>query len=679
MNDHEYLLSNIQNIKGIGKKTSQLFKRKNINTIFDLLWHLPTSKIENSKVTNIGDIQIGKLQTIKLTPLKYNFPRIRRLPNRVVCQSNDIKIDCVFFNSYEGYIKKILPLNTEIIISGKINFFRNKYQITNPTQVKESNENILETQNKYSLTDGLTINKYNNIINEVLKELPDLDEWLNDDIMKKFNNIKWKDAILKIHTLDTKEILKSKYYKRLVFDELFAHFLLSSKIRTKIKKIKKSQKIFKDCKEKLIQDLNFKLTNDQEAAIKIINEDLKSKSRMFRLLQGDVGSGKTIVSMIAAVNCINAGYQTSFMVPTEILAKQHFSFAKKYLPKNVKIEMLTGKSKYADRKKILENLKLGKIDFLIGTHALFQKKVEYNKLGLIIIDEQHKFGVRQRKELSEKGGNNCDVLVMSATPIPRTMMMTVYGDMDLTLIKEKPKNRKKIVTYSKLEDKISEIIRFVKKEISNKNQIFWVCPLIEESKKVEQQSVVNKFKYLEKYFKNRIGLIHGSLDKDERNKILNNFLDRKLDILVSTTVIEVGIDFPNANVIVIENADKYGLSQLHQLRGRVGRGSKQSYCILMFKSSLSENAKKRINILKSSDDGFVISEEDMKLRGYGDLLGFKQSGIKNFRLADPILNEDLFLLAEAEVKKLEMKGDNFSKYNKLLKLYDRASIINEIS
>ena len=679
MNDHDYLLSNIQNIKGIGKKTSQLFKRKNINTIFDLLWHLPTSKIENSKVTNVNDIQIGKLQTIKLTPLKYNFPRIRRLPNRVVCQSNDIKIDCVFFNSYEGYIKKILPLNTEIIISGKINFFRNKYQITNPTQVKESNENILETQNKYSLTDGLTINKYNNIINEVLKELPDLDEWLNDEIKKKFNNIKWKDAIIKIHSLNSKEILKSQYYKRLVFDELFAHFLLSSKIRTKIKKIKKSQKIFKDCKDKLIQNLNFKLTNDQEAAIKIINEDLKSKSRMFRLLQGDVGSGKTIVSMIAAVNCINAGYQTSFMVPTEILAKQHFSFAKKYLPENIKIEMLTGKSKFADRKRILENLKLGKIDFLIGTHALFQKKVEYNKLGLIIIDEQHKFGVRQRKELSEKGGNNCDVLVMSATPIPRTMMMTVYGDMDLTLIKEKPKNRKKIVTYSKLEDKIFEIIKFVKKEISNKNQIFWVCPLIEESKKVEQQSVVNKFKYLEKYFKNRIGLIHGSLDKDERNKILNNFLDRKLDILVSTTVIEVGIDFPNANVIVIENADKYGLSQLHQLRGRVGRGSKQSYCILMFKSSLSENAKKRINILKSSDDGFIISEEDMKLRGYGDLLGFKQSGIKNFRLADPILNEDLLLLAEAEVKKLEMKGDNFSKYNKLLKLYDRASIINEIS
>tara|TARA_B100001057_G_C22842377_1_gene947578 strand:- start:517 stop:2556 length:2040 start_codon:yes stop_codon:yes gene_type:complete len=679
MNDHDYLLSNIQNIKGIGKKTTQLFRRKNINTIFDLLWHLPTSKIENSKVTNVDDIQIGKLQTIKLIPLKYNFPRIRRLPNRVTCQSNDIKIDCVFFNSYEGYIKKILPLNTEIIISGKINLFRNKYQITNPTQVKESNENIIESKNKYSLTEGLTINKYNNIINEVLRELPDLDEWLNDDIKKKFDYIKWKDAILKIHTLDTQEILKSKYYKRLVFDELFAHFLLSSKIRTKIKKIKKSQKIFKDCKDRLIQDLNFKLTNDQESAVQIINQDLRSNNRMFRLLQGDVGSGKTIVSMVAAVNTIIAGYQTSFMVPTEILAKQHFSFAKKYLPKNVRVEILTGKAKYAERKKILEDLRLGKIDFLIGTHSLFQKKVEYNNLGLIIIDEQHKFGVRQRKELSEKGGNNCDVLVMSATPIPRTMMMTVYGDMDLTLIKEKPKNRKKIITYSKLENKISEIISFVKKEIAQKNQIFWVCPLIEESKKIEQQSAVSKYKYLEKYFKKRIGLIHGSLDKDERNEILNNFLDRKLDILVSTTVIEVGIDFPNANVIVIENADKYGLSQLHQLRGRVGRGSKESYCILMFKSSLSENAKKRIKILKSSNDGFIISEEDMKLRGYGDLLGFKQSGIKNFRLADPILNEDLFILAENEVKKLEMKGDDFKRYNKLLKLYDRASIINEMT
>ena len=267
---------------------------------------------------------------------------------------------------------------------------------------------------------------------------------------------------------------------------------------------------------------------------------------------------------------------------------------------------------------------------------------------------------------------------MSATPIPRTMIMPIYGDMDTSIIKSKPKNRKEIITYSKNENKLNEVILFLKKQISNKNQIFWVCPLIEESKKVDHQSSIKRYEYLRKIFKNKVGLLHGSLNKDEKDKILFNFMNKKIDILVSTTVIEVGIDFPNANVIIIENANKFGLSQLHQLRGRVGRGSKESYCILLFKSNLSENAKKRINILKSSTDGFKISEEDMKLRGYGDLLGFKQSGIKNFRLADPVLNEDLFLLADNEIKKIELRNENLNKYMTLLKLYDRADILNDI-
>ncbi len=677
MNDFEYLLSNIQNIKGLGKKTSLLFKKKNIISIFDLLWHLPTSKIEKSKLTKINQLKVGKLQTLKLIPKKYNFPRIRKLPNKVICESENAYIDCIFFNSYEGYVKKILPLEKEIIVSGKVNFYKNKYQIINPSLIKNEANNIIKDQNKYNLTEGLTINKYNKIINNVLRSLPDLDEWLNNEVLEKFNFVKWKESIIKIHSLETDKLLLSNYYRRLVFDEIFSHFLISSKIRTKIKKIKKKEKIFTDQTKRILENLNFKLTNDQENAIKIINNDLKSKNKMFRLIQGDVGSGKTIVALIATFNTINSGYQVCFMVPTEILAKQHYNYSKKLFGNNINIEILTGKTSYSDKKKILNNLKQGKINFLIGTHSLFQKKVDYNNLGLIIIDEQHKFGVNQRKNLSEKGGNNCDVLVMSATPIPRTMMMTVYGDMDLTLIKEKPKNRKQIITYSKLEEKTSEVIKFVKKEISKGNQVFWVCPLIEESKKIEQQSVLNKFTYLQKFFKNKVGLIYGSIEKDEKNKILNKFLNKEIDILVSTTVIEVGIDFPNANVIIIENADKYGLSQLHQLRGRVGRGDKDSYCILLFKSSLSENAKKRIKILKSFDNGFAISEEDMKLRGYGDLLGFKQSGVKTFRLADPILNEDLFILAEKEVKKIESETKNFSKYNKLLKLYDRASIINE--
>ncbi len=678
MNDYEYLLSKLNIIKGIGTKTLNLFKKKNINTIFDLLWHLPTSKIETSIAKNINELQIGKVQTVTLIPIKYNFPRIRRLPNRVNCLYADDKFDCIFFNSYEGYIKKILPLNQQLNVTGRIGFYKNKYQITNPKISNNISKNILIDKNKYSLTDGLNLTKYNNIIDQVLKNIPDLKEWLSEDILKRFDNASWKESIIKIHTSDIAEFKNSNFYRRLIFDEIFAHFLISSKVRNKIKKVKKKEKKFFDEKNKIIKLLNFKLTKDQINAIDLINKDLRSKQKMFRLIQGDVGSGKTIVSIIAAINTIKAGYQVCLMVPTEILAKQHFNFIKKNFDNYCKVQLLTGKTDYKNKNKILENLKENKINFIIGTHSLFQKKVIYKKLGLIIIDEQHKFGVNQRKELSEKGGIDCDVLVMSATPIPRTMMMTIYGDMDVTLIKEKPKNRKPIKTYSKLDEKIIEVISFVKKEIKNGNQIFWVCPLIDDSSRIEHESVKNKYLFLSKYFKNRIGLIYGSMDKQIKEQVLDSFLNKKIDLLISTTVIEVGIDFPDANVVIIENSNKYGLSQLHQLRGRVGRGSKDAYCILMFKSNLSDNAKKRIKILKSSNDGFKISEEDMKLRGYGDILGFKQSGLKKFRLADPIIHKDLFKLAELEVKKLENNEIEFGKFNKLLKLYDKASIINEV-
>ena len=400
---------------------------------------------------------------------------------------------------------------------------------------------------------------------------------------------------------------------------------------------------------------------------------------MFRLLQGDVGSGKTIVSLLAAYNTVNSGFQVAVMAPTEILARQHFNFATKLFPKQVNIELISGKSEYKNKKEILKRLANNEINIIFGTHAIFQKKVNFKNLGLIIIDEQHKFGVNQRKLLSDKGGKDCDVLLMTATPIPRTLTMTLYGDMDLSIIKEKPKSRKPIKTYSKLESKVDDVIKFIKKEINSGNQIFWVCPLIEESKKLDHASAVKKFEYLDKIFPNQVSLLHGKTDLNDKEIILDKFLKNEFQILVSTTIIEVGIDFPNANVIVIENANKFGLSQLHQLRGRVGRGNKDSTCILMFKSNLSENAKKRINILKQSNDGFLISEEDMKIRGFGDILGFKQSGIKNFKLADPIHNSDLFLLAEKEIRRIEIENESISKFKPLIKLYDRADIINDIA
>ena len=679
MQDYEYLLSSLDNVKGIGNKTIQLFYKKKIKTIFDLLWHLPTSKIEISRTTNINDLQIGKEQSIILIPLKYNFPRIRNLPNRVNCLSANKKIDCIFFNSYEGYIKKILPINKEIIIYGKVGFYKGKYQITNPKLIKENEDGVIKDLKNYSLTEGLTVSKYNKIIEEVLKNIPNLKEWHSKKLIEKFNNVSWKESIKKIHSYEYEKLNNSDYLKRLIFDEIFANFLTSSQIRLKIKKIKKKKKQFdKNIKYKYINKLKFDLTDDQKNAINDIETDLRSKERMFRLIQGDVGSGKTIVALISALNTIRSGYQVAFMVPTEILAKQHYNFSKNFFNSEIKIELITGKTDYINKKRINKNLEDNKVNLIIGTHALFQKKIKFNKLGLIVIDEQHKFGVNQRKELSDKGGDDCDVLVMSATPIPRTMMMTVYGDMDVTLIRQKPKNRKEIKTYSKLDTKIEEVINFAKKEISNGGQVFWVCPLIEKSKKLDYQSAVEKNKHLRKYFNDRVGLIHGSMEKDNKDKILNDFLNKKIDVLVSTTVIEVGIDFPNANIIVIEDANKYGLSQLHQLRGRVGRGEKNSFCVLLFKSHLSENAKKRINILKSSNDGFDISEQDMILRGYGDILGFKQSGIKKFKLADPILHKDLFELAEVEIKKIEINNSKLGEYYKLLKLYDKASIINDI-
>ncbi len=678
-NTYKYLLSDIKNLKGVGLKTSNMLKRKKINNIFDLLWRLPKSYTDRTKSTKICDLKIGEIQTITLVPYKYNFPRIRNLPNRIYCRDETGEMDCVFFNSYEGYIRKILPLNKEVTISGKIARFKNKYQITNPKYISENALLVKDKHKKYSLTDGISEKVYNKIINQILSSIPKLEEWHEKKILKKFDNISWNNSIIELHKPENIGKYHLNFYQRLAYDEILASFMVSSEIRKKIKKIKKQKKVFSyNYQNSLLSRLDFDLTNDQKMSLEEINLDLKSNQKMFRLLQGDVGSGKTIVALTAAYNVIKSGFQVAVMAPTEILARQHFQFAKKIFEKQIKIEILSSKSEYKDKKRILKKLTDNDINIIFGTHAIFQKKVIFNNLGLIIIDEQHKFGVNQRKKLSDKGGNNCDVLLMTATPIPRTLTMTIYGDMDLSIIREKPKSRKEVKTYSKLESKISEVLKFIKKEINNQNQIFWVCPLIEESQKLDHSSAVEKYNFLKKRFPNQVALLHGKTNIEEKETILNKFLNQKIKILVSTTIIEVGIDFPNANVIVIENANKFGLSQLHQLRGRVGRGQKQSTCILLFKSSLTENAKKRLTILKNSTDGFVISEEDMKLRGFGDILGFKQSGIKMFKLADPVHNSDLFELAEKEIKKMEKNEANINKYKTLMKLYDQADILNDI-
>ena len=518
--------------------------------------------------------------------------------------------------------------------------------------------------------------KYRLISEQVINNIPNITDWLNANFIKTNNLLNWNESVKKLHiTKDGKDNL-SKSFRRLVFDELCANFFTLSENRKRIKKEKSAKKFLQIKSNYIEKKLPFTLTKSQKKVLMEINTDLLSKRRMFRIVQGDVGSGKTIVSLLAVSNIIESGYQCALMAPTEILAKQHYELSKKiYKDVNFQIDFLSGKTEIKDRKKILNNLENGETKLLIGTHALFQKKINFKKLGLVVIDEQHKFGVNQRSELAKKGGDNCDVLLMSATPIPRTMMMSLYGDMDISKLTEKPARRKKIITLSKPEKKINELWPFIKKQLNDQNQIFWVCPLIEESSFLDYSSAKKKFDIINKKFPKNVGLIHGALDKKEKEEVLKKFLSKSISILVSTTVIEVGIDFPNANLIVIENANKFGLAQLHQLRGRVGRGEIQGTCILLFKEGLSKNAIKRINILKNSDDGFFIAEEDLKLRGFGDLIGYQQSGVKSFRFADPVIHEDLFRLAEKYVQ--DNQGYiNEKKYSFLLKLFDRAEIIN---
>ena len=674
----EFFFSEVNKLKGVGPQLSKYLKKKKIEKIKDIILNLPYSETDRSKLFKLNELEVGKIQSIKVKVKKLNFPRIRNLPNKIICEDSTGKIDIIYFNSREGYLRKLFPVNQWVIVSGKVNYFSKKYQITNPDYVTklENQDYVIKNIPKYNLTKGINEKKYRSISEQVIKNMPIIDDWLNKEFIKTNNLIGWNESIVNLHNSKDSKNNNSKSFRRIVFDELCANFLTLSENRKRIRIKKYPKKFEKKFMDSIIRDLPFELTISQKRVLEEINLDLMSNSRMFRIIQGDVGSGKTIVSLLAIINIIKSGYQCAFMSPTEILAKQHYDLSRKIF-KNIdlKIDFLTGKTDYKKRKEILLNLSKGKSNLLIGTHALFQKKINFKKLGLVVIDEQHKFGVKQRSDLAKKGGDDCDVLLMSATPIPRTMMMSLYGDMDVSKITEKPSKRKKIVTLSKPEKKIDQLWPFLKKQIKNDNQVFWVCPLIEDSAFLDYSSAKKKFELIEGKFKNKVGLIHGALQKEEKQKILKKFLERKISILVSTTVIEVGIDFPNANLMIIENANKFGLAQLHQLRGRVGRGEKEGTCILLFKEGLSKNAIRRIKILKDSDDGFFIAEEDLKLRGYGDLVGYQQSGIKNFRFADPIIHEDLFKLAEKYVK--DIKNEiNQKKYSFLLKLFDKAEIIN---
>ena len=680
------LFSPVNKIKGVGPIISKKLLDKGITNKIDLFLNLPTGAIDRRFCPKLDQLEVGKVSTIFVTPIKYNIPRFRNLPNKVTCKDEYGQIDIIFFNSRENYIKQILPLNNEVIISGKVNVYKNKFQITNPEYIQsvEKENDIKKIMAKYSSVTGISAKTIQKIYNEEIKKLSEIDEWHNKDFIKKLNWPTWYESIFRLHNPENLSDIdkESKFYKRLAYDEIFSNFLIFSEIKKRIKKLQKKPKtinniILTNIKKKL----SFQLTQGQEKVLDEIFNDLSSVKKMLRVLQGDVGSGKTVVAMLAGATVVKSGYQVAFLCPTDLLAKQHYKLFKTILAEeNINISLLSGKTKLSEQQKVRSQIESSNIDIAIGTHSLFQEKTIFNNLGLIVIDEQHKFGVQQRINLSLKGNINTDVLLMTATPIPRTLILTTYGEMDISTIKEKPFRNTNISTLSKSLDKIDEIMKFVENKLYEGDQIYWVCPLIEDSEKLTKlSSAVTRFNFLKKKLKYNIGLIHGSLSNQEKDVEMKKFVDGKTKLIVSTTVIEVGIDNPNANTIIIENSERFGLSQLHQLRGRVGRGTKDGSCLLLYASNIGENGRKRIQILKSSMDGFYISEEDLKLRGFGDIIGYKQSGEKDFLIADPAYHNDLFELAKHQIETEQTKEIEIEKrYNKLLKIFKKDKILNII-
>nr|MBT6355046.1 ATP-dependent DNA helicase RecG [Pelagibacteraceae bacterium] len=686
----DLLLSPINKLKGVGPKLENIINKLGINLNVHFLWHFPYRIIEKKYYENIHDAPINQLVTIKIEVIKHYPSKFRRQPYRVSCLANEIPIDIVYFNARHPVIRSVLPLKSFKMISGKLQFFKNKFQITHPASVENIShiQLLREKEPVYSLTAGLNMKSFIKLSNQVLQLLPNPREWIDNRLLKKYNFVSWKEAIEKLHNPEIEDTYNEKNFfrRRLAFDELYAHQLAICIIRTiDNKKKSTSFKNKNKLKKILINSLEFKLTNSQSIVLNEIQNDLESNKQMIRLLQGDVGSGKTIVALISMLTVIESGYQATLMAPTSILAYQHFENISKLLQNlPIQIDILTGKDKGKSRIEKLEKIKDGSTQIIIGTHALIQEGVNFKKLGFSVIDEQHRFGVYQRMAFNYKGFHP-SILVMSATPIPRTLTLAAYGDMDESRLIDKPIGRKPIKTSSLTLKKEKNLIERIKAKINNSNdKFFWVCPLIEESQELDLKAATDRYNSLNKIFKNKVMLIHGQLSEKEKESTMEKFKNEDYRILVATTVIEVGIDIKAATTIIIEHAERFGLAQLHQLRGRVGRNNEESYCILLHKENLNDTAKKRISIMIETNDGFLIAEEDLKIRGPGEILGKRQSGLPSFNVAD--LSYDGDLLEEAkfyadniitEDPRLERNGNKNLK--DLLYIQERDTAIRTLS
>ncbi|MDD3706326.1 MAG: ATP-dependent DNA helicase RecG [Clostridiaceae bacterium] len=678
----------IQIIKGIGPKKAKLFQKLGLNTIEDLLNYFPRGYKDKSVITKIRDLRPEESYTVKVCiGGKAREDRIRNklIITKLMVYDDTGKLNVVWFNN--RFIKNALKEGDEILMYGKVKRIGKDLVMETPEfekAISGESINLMRISPYYSLTEGLT---QKDIRKSVYTALKHTDEKLTDvfpeELRRKYGLAEINFSISNIHFPDTMDKLELAR-RRLIFEEFF--MLQSGLIH--LKKINSAGKkgiCFDKTDEirEFIKKLPFKLTSAQIRVFEEVNKDMESSGIMNRLVQGDVGSGKTAIAALALFKCVKSGYQGIMMAPTEILAEQHMmTLTQLFKDTGTAIELLKGGMTAKEKQNVLEGVKSGQTDVVVGTHAIIQDSVGFNKVGLVITDEQHRFGVRQRALLSSKG-DNPDMLVMTATPIPRTLSLMVYGDLDVSIIDEMPPGRKKVETYFINSSKKERLMNFVRKGIDEGRQAYFVCPLVEESDKLELNSAVEYSEDIKnKYFRNySVGLLHGKMKADQKNEVMYRFREKEIQILVSTTVIEVGVNIPNATYMVIEDADRYGMAQLHQLRGRVGRGEHQSYCILISDTE-NEAAIERLKYMTKTENGFEVAEKDMEFRGSGEVLGQRQHGLPGFRLADIFRDVKLLKLSKEAVEYVynnnKLSDEDYRKMKAILD-FRFQRVLDEIS
>ncbi|MEM7269907.1 MAG: ATP-dependent DNA helicase RecG, partial [Pseudomonadota bacterium] len=650
------LFGDLKTLDGVGPKTAQLLEKLDATRPRDLLFLAPHNVIDRRPRASLAGAPLGEIATVEAQVGDHHPPRKTNGPYRVHMQDSHSEFMLTFFRAKGDWVRKSLPIGQRRYVSGKVEIFDGYLQMTHPDYILSAAEmeGMPEFEPIYPLTAGLGQRQVAKAARGALALTPDLGEWLDAAHKAREKWPDWKASIEAVHAPDSRDALSraASARRRLAYDELLAHALTLALARAQMKRGKgRASNGDGRLRDKLLAALPFKPTGAQTRAEVEIAGDLGAETRMMRLLQGDVGAGKTLVAMLALLAVVETGGQGALMAPTEILARQHAaSLAPLAEAAGVRLAILTGRAKTAERREILAHLASGDIDILVGTHALFSKDVAYNDLRLAVVDEQHRFGVKQRMELASKGAG-VDMLIMTATPIPRSLALASYGDMDISVLDEKPPGRQKIETALIHSGRYDDVVARLKSAVAEGRRAYWVCPLVEESDLSDSIAAEDRARALKAALgEDVIALVHGQMPGEEKDAAMERFQSGAAQVLVATTVIEVGVDVPEATIIVIEEAEKFGLAQLHQLRGRVGRGTEASTCLLMYRGPLSESAEARLKMMRETEDGFRLAEEDLRLRGAGDLLGVQQSGLPRFRLADLESDGDLMRTAQDDAR-----------------------------